>query len=180
MAAKLLQYTLDANNGIQTTGYIDVPRTITLGTEQASTSGTSIDFTGIPTGVKRITVMLKGVSTNGTSVLLLQLGDSGGIETSGYIGTGETSGAAAVSSTAGLPLTGSSGATAIVSGIITLCLENSAAFSWISSGLTKMETNDLGMCAGEKATSAELDRIRLTTVNGTDAFDAGLINISYE
>jgi len=56
------------------------------GTSQASTSGTSIDFTGIPSWVKRITVMFNGVSTNGTSNKQIQLGDSGGFETTGYLG----------------------------------------------------------------------------------------------
>jgi hypothetical protein len=53
---------------------------ITSGTAVASTSGTSIDFTSIPLWVKRITVMFAGVSTNGTSPFLVQLGDAGGIE----------------------------------------------------------------------------------------------------
>jgi hypothetical protein len=60
---------------------------ITAGTAVASTSGTSIDFTSIPSWVKRITVMIAGVSTNGSSIIQIQLGDSGGVETSGYTGT---------------------------------------------------------------------------------------------
>jgi len=58
---------------------------ITLTAEQATTSTTAIDFTGIPVGVKRITVMLDGVSTDGSSVLGVQLGDTDGFETSGYV-----------------------------------------------------------------------------------------------
>ena len=57
---------------------------IVSGTSVASTSGTSIDFTSIPSWVKRITVMFDGVSTNGTSNLQVQIGDSGGIENTGY------------------------------------------------------------------------------------------------
>ena len=57
---------------------------ITSGTSQASTSGTSIDFTGIPSWVKRITVMFNGVSTNGTSNPLIQIGDSSGVAITGY------------------------------------------------------------------------------------------------
>jgi len=49
-------------------------------------SGTSIDFTGIPSWVKRITVMFDGVSVSGTSRVMVQLGDSGGVETTGYTG----------------------------------------------------------------------------------------------
>ena len=57
------------------------------GTAQNSTSGTSIDFTGIPSWVKRITVICDGVSTTGTSLVQLQVGTSSGIVTSGYTGT---------------------------------------------------------------------------------------------
>src|SRR3954463_10310757 len=63
-------------------------------TKQASTSGTSIDFTSIPTWVKKITVQLTGVSTNGTSPLIIQRGDAGGVEPSGYLGSVRGCGAA--------------------------------------------------------------------------------------
>ena len=56
---------------------------ITSGTAVASTSGTSIDFTGIPSWAKRITVMFNGVSTNGTSQQLIQIG-SGSVNATGY------------------------------------------------------------------------------------------------
>lgn len=154
---------------------------VILGTEQASTSGTSIDFTSIPAGTKRITIMFKGVSTNGSSNLLVQLGDSGGIENSGYLSNAVNYGTSIVQSTAGFVVTGANGATATVLGKVVIDLENSAAFSWISSGTLFDSTGNLQyMSAGSKSTSAELDRVRITTVNGTDAFDAGAINISYE
>jgi hypothetical protein len=74
-------FTLPGTGGIiQTVG-----TSLTLGTAQASTSGTSIDFTGIPSYVKRVTVMFSGVSTNGTSLVQVRLGDSG-LETTGYLG----------------------------------------------------------------------------------------------
>lgn len=38
----------------------------------------------------------------------------------------------------------------------------------------------LGFNGSIKTLSATLDRVRLTTVNGTDTFDAGLVNIIYE
>ena len=58
---------------------------LTLATAVNSTSGTSIDFTGIPNWVDKITIMLSNVSTNGTSQPMFQIGDSGGIETTGYV-----------------------------------------------------------------------------------------------
>ena len=56
-----------------------------LGTSQTA-SGTQVDFTGIPTWAKKVTILFDGISLNGTAQLRVQLGDSGGIETSGYSG----------------------------------------------------------------------------------------------
>ena len=149
---------------------------IRLGTEQATTSGTSIDFTGIPAGTKRIKILLKGVSTNGTSLFLVQLGDSGGIETSGYLG-----GTGSATNTAGFLLNITGAAAGVWHGVVTLELENAASFSWIQEGsISRSDTATNNSTAGSKDLSAELTQVRITTVNGTDAFDAGAINISYE
>jgi hypothetical protein len=155
--------------------------TLRLGTAVATTSGTSIDFTGIPSWVKRITVMLNGVSTNGSSLKLVRLGTSGGIVTSAYDATGggfnyssATSGAA---STAGFPIN-SGGAGDVLFGIVTIC--NIISNSWVCSGTVKVVDSYITFVAGGVALSGTLDRVRLTTVNGTDTFDAGSVNIIYE
>jgi len=155
---------------------------ITLGTAVATTSGTSIDFTGIPAGVKRITVMFKGVSTNSTSNLLVQLGDSGGVETSSYAGsvTIVTTGVNALNFSTGLLLTQQRTASYSDQGIMTILLMDSATDTWVSSssvGHVGVAGTQQG--SGSKALSATLDRIRLTTVNGTSTFDAGSVNISW-
>jgi len=154
---------------------------LTSATAQASTSGTSIDFTGIPTYAKRITVMLSGVSTSGTSGKLVQLGDAGGIENTGYLGGSQTvQGAVGFSglySTAGIPINSAS-ATDTLSGSIVFTLLNGNA--WTVAGVIYNSSIQTGYCAGSKELSATLDRIRITTVNGTDTFDAGSINIMYE
>ena len=154
--------------------------TITLGTEQATTSGTSIDFTSIPAGVRKITIMLSGVSTNGTSVLLIQIGDAGGVETSGYVSRAhDLSGGN--TNTAGFILSRAQAAADTVSGAITLSLENSSAFTWTQTGfIDQPTTSAIGWSVGLKSLSAELDRVRLTTVNGSDTFDAGAVNIQYQ
>ena len=142
-------------------------------------SGTSVNFTSIPSWVKRITVMFSGVSTNGTSNFLIQLGDSGGIENTGYVSRATSTGAQ-VSSTAGFIVTQAiSAATDTVTGNIVICTLGSNV--WVSGG----NVNDVGqnaiiMSAGNKTLSDTLDRVRITTVNGTDTFDAGSINIIYE
>jgi hypothetical protein len=154
-----------------------VSGTLVQGTAVASTSGTSIDFTGIPSWAKRIIVIFTGVSTNGTSTPIIQLGDSGGIEITGYVSglgyrTGETT------STIGF-LTGLTGAAALsISGVIPICLYNTNA--WATSGVTSRSDGWGNSFGGFKTLSDTLDRIRITTVNGTDTFDAGTINIQYE
>lgn len=159
---------------------------ITSGTAVASTSGTSIDFTSIPSWVKRITVMFNGVSTNGTSVPQVQIG-SGSVSTSGYAVTGTTTTNAGVvagnSFTSGFALeatTATTGATTTIYGQLVLCLLGSN--TWTGSGqFAHTGTSTSATTAGvSPALSGTLDRIRITTVNGTDTFDAGSINILYE
>jgi hypothetical protein len=148
------------------------------GTSVASTSGTSIDFTSIPSWVKRVTVMFNGVSTNGTSFVQVQIG-SGSFTTSGYNSTA-TSAASSVgttSATSGFVIRTSS-ATDLISGQMVLTLVSGN--NWASSHMLKVSTVEVAFGAGDVSISATLDRIRITTVNGTDTFDAGSINILYE
>lgn len=155
---------------------------ITLATPQASTSGTSIDFTSIPAGTKRITVMLDGVSTDASTNVLFQLGDSGGVETTGYLGASSllytTAGTA--NSTSGFILnTGNAADT--LHGSLTLSLMDSTANTWIASGVfARSDFAATITVAGSKSLSAALDRVRITTASGAANFDAGTINISYE
>jgi hypothetical protein len=150
------------------------------GTAQASTSGTSIDFTSIPSWVKRITVMFNGVSTNGTSNILIQLG-SGSVTTSGYTSTAASTygaGTAINTSTAGLICTSETAAANVLFGNAIICLQNSSngfTSSSVSSSNSRMQ-----YASGGVTISGTLDRVRITTVNGTDTFDAGTINILYE
>jgi hypothetical protein len=154
---------------------------IKSGTAVASTSGTAIDFTGIPSWVKRITVMLANVSTNGTSLPLIQLGTSGGLESSGYIGGAQglstTPSSGATAAGVGFPLQSGNAANAI-SGLLTLCRVSGDL--WCISGSHYTNSTNIGFLNGYKTLSGTLDRIRITTVNGTDTFDAGTINILFE
>jgi hypothetical protein len=152
-------------------------------TAVASTSGTSIDFTGIPSWARRITVMFSGVSTSGTSSILVQLGDGGGVENTGYVSTSFTISDApqvtSTSSTAGGTIRLGSD-TVIVSG--NYVINNISGNDWLASGLFLRDgtTNLMVQAVMKKSLSATLDRIRITTVNGTDTFDAGSINIMWE
>jgi hypothetical protein len=155
---------------------------ITSGTAVASTSGTSIDFTSIPSWVKRITVMFKGVSTNGSSNWLIRLGTSGGIASTGYLGSAGYLGA---SPGGGRSTTGFifqiGGGAQIMNGSMIINLQDSATNTWVQQGTLGDSSQDYIFFSGGSAVlSGVLDRVRITTVNGTDAFDAGSINILYE
>jgi len=152
---------------------------IQRGNAQAMNGFTFKEYSGIPSWVKRITVMFDGISTNGTSNYLIQLGTSGGIETSNYVSTSSTqSGVTTGNSTIGFLITVATSGTSLYSGIVTLTNINNT--SWVSSGLLKEGTTTLRSSAGNKTLSDTLARIRITTVNGTDTFNAGSVNILYE
>lgn len=156
---------------------------LTSGTAVASTSGTSIDFTSIPSWVKRITFMLQGVSTNGASTVLLQLG-SGSIKTSGYLGSSSAlidalQGAALY--TTGFGIGKESAAARVQHGALTLSLLDSSTNAWVCSGVIAASNEArTAHTGGSVALAGAIDRVRITTVNGTDAFDAGKVNILYE
>jgi hypothetical protein len=169
--------TLDGNTGVQGNSGAFV-----AGTAVASTSGTSIDFTSIPSWVKRVTVMFDQVSASGTSNLLIQLGTSSGIQTTGYngnwtyngpsnSGAQATTGFAIYNDTASNTKTGSA--------IITLLNNN----IWTCQGIFAQLIGAAGynlLTAGSKSLGDVLDRVRITTVNGAETFDSGSINILYE
>jgi hypothetical protein len=157
---------------------------IVSGTAVASTSGTSIDFTSIPSWVKRVTVMFNGVSTNGASPLQVQLGTSGGVQATGY-NAASALGLAANTFTTTASTTGfaeATGGAAIVrygSAILSL-LDSSTGIWSMMYNIGSTDTQRVFLIYGTKSLSGTLDRVRITTVNGTDAFDAGSINILYE
>jgi hypothetical protein len=152
----------------------------TLATAVASTSGTSIDFTSIPSWVKRITVMFTGVSTNGISSPIIQIG-SGSFETSGYLGSGVNLDTVVSSAllTTGYRIGGGTNASVILHGFAVVQLVTASTWC-MSASFARSESAGMFLGAGSKAISGTLDRVRITTVNGTDTFDAGSINILYE
>lgn len=170
------------------TGNITIAVGITLGTEQATTSGASIDFTGIPSGVKQIIVTLVGVSVSTTTQLILQIGDSGGVETTGYTFGVYTPTTPLILTDGGataahwrLTGSGSGNAADAYSGQLVLSLENATTNTWSLQGslASSNAASRIDFCMGTKATSAVLDRVRLSMVTpGT--FDAGVVNIQYQ
>ena len=170
--------TIDGSAGV-TTNSGAVYNGIASGTAVASTSGTSIDFTGIPSWVKRITVMFNGVSTSGTSFYQIQLG-AGSVTTTGYINAvyrGGSNTIVTAGQTTGFGIAVVS-ATSTVSGSAIFSLVSGN--NWSCQGTFADASANIFGTAGSIALGGTLDRVRITTVNGTDTFDAGSINILYE
>lgn len=147
---------------------------------QPTTSGTAIDFTGIPTWAKRITGMFNGVSTNGSSAVTVQIG-AGSVDVTSYLGS---SGYTGTSSAAGLMTNGfatetASGASVVRHGHFTLTHIGSNV--WIFSSVQgRSDTAFMHIGGGSKTLAGVLDRIRITATNGTDTFDAGSVGILIE
>jgi hypothetical protein len=192
---------LDATNGITTPaettigneaigGNLAVTGTISIGantvyplvagTAVASTSGTSLDYLSIPSWVKRITVVFSGVSTSGTSNPLIQIG-AGSFTVTGYVGQGSIS-----SSTTGTAYTtgfgiASAASTNVIYGEMVLTLLGSN--TWICNFTAGLNANGTPLTltsGGNVALAGTLDRVRITTVNGTDTFTAGSVNVLYQ
>jgi hypothetical protein len=176
--------TLTLPDGTGTFTVNGVNSNIVSGTAVASTSGTSIAFTGIPSWVKRITVMCSGVSTNGTSIIQVQLGVSGIPETTGYsaISTYVTTTAnttRGATATSGFIFSYANGAAETFSGSVVFTLLGANTWTGIGN-LYDAAASGLYNLGGVKTLAGTLNMIRITTVNGTDTFDAGTINILYE
>ena len=148
-----------------------------MGTPAATTSGASIDFTGIPSGVKEVKVLLNGVSTNGTSLICVQIGDSGGIEASGYL-AGAFRHDTPATATAGFISSSTTLAANSYDAVFTLALQSSSSNTWVNESAMYCD-GDTFTGGGAKDLSAELTQIRLTTVGGSNTFDAGSVNIQY-
>ena len=168
-------------NTTQATAIRNMER-IVQGTVVNSTSGTSIDFTGIPSWAKKITILFNGVSTNGSSPIRFQLGSTS-FQTTGYLGgVSNTLNANATngsSFSSGFDFANGGSAT-LLYGVLNLY--NLSSSSYVASAIFGQTTsaNGSNQFGGSVTLSGVLDRIRITTVNGTDTFDAGQINIMYE
>jgi len=154
----------------------------TLGTALAYnwnglTTNTSLDFTALPSWIKRITVMFNGVSTNSTSNIIIQIG-SGSYTISGYTSLAQYP-STPTTFTSGFGIVNSINSASTVSGISQICLLGSNIY--IQNGNMITASGVTFVSAGNSsALSGALDRIRITTVNGTDTFDAGSVNLLYE
>lgn len=167
-------------NDVPTAGQL--PAITLVSATAKSASGTAVDFTGIPSWAKRVTIVFSDISTTGTSPFQIQIGSVSGIETSGYAG-GYNFTNASVSSgntTSGLKFQPAQAA-AVGSFVGSAALIKISGNSWVLHG--EVYRQDVsGSCRSlcTKTLSGILYSIRLTTENGTDTFDAGSVNIMWE
>ena len=153
----------------------------TSATAQSPTSGTSFSFTSLPAGLSVIHVCLADLSCNGSGEnFLLEIGDSGGFETSGYLATvthlQAGAGQGGTNSTAAFLIAQGPGASDVVGGVLTLVHLGSNL--WSMGGVVKTSASYTNHTGGTKTLSAELDRINIKT-SGTNTFDAGTVNLIY-
>lgn len=149
---------------------------------QATTSGVAIDFTSIPSWAKKITFLFNSVKTSGTSPIEIRLGTSSGVEASGYAGAcSAISGSAVGSLVSGTGITTYSGGASFVRhGSVSILLQSGNTWAW--SGVVSYEQTSGSnvMTGGAKTIAGQLDRVRLTTVNGTDTFTTGSVSMLIE
>lgn len=156
---------------------------ITSGTavsNPTSPVSTSIDFTSIPSWVKRITVMFNGVSTSGTADVIVQLGTGATptYTTSGYLGSVSNQAGTVENFTSGFKVVSSMAAASVYHGNILIC--NVTSNTW--SELAVLGNSNAGgtrMSGGSIPLAATLTAVRITT-SATDTFDLGSVNIMYE
>jgi hypothetical protein len=165
---------LDTEKGRTTFSYTPV----------ASTSGSAITFTDIPTFAKQITINLDRVATNGSSNYFIRLGTAaGGILTTGYESSSvahlASSNPGAFSSTAFILFKDSR--INEISGTINIVLQglSGSNYTWIASGNFLFHgVTATASAVGYKVATSPVDRISIVTTGG-DIFNGGSVNVSY-
>lgn len=154
---------------------------ITLGTPTAWTSGTAVDFTGseILASPSRVTVGFSGISLSGSANVLVQIGDSGGFKTTGYAGSSSNNGTTVLNHSTGVQCN-ISGSTLALYGNIVFSLLDAANYIWSYTGTLSTGGGNICNMSGAVTLNGALDRVRVTTSNGTDTGDAGTLNVSSE
>jgi hypothetical protein len=152
----------------------------TQGTEQATTSGTDVTFSSIPAGTKVIYIMYMGVKSSTNADVYVQIGDAGGIETSGYLGDNSNL-SSATAATSGATTTtwdiNKHAAADIINGNMILLLAD-ASNVWTQSHVLAAGTGKTYWGAGQKTLSAELTQVKVGMASG--AFTEGSVNIMYQ
>ncbi len=178
--------TLDASQNVTFAGTVTSSTgtvyPLVAGTDVAA-SGTAVNFTGIPSWAKRVIVIYQGLSVNAATFIQTQIGSSTGIVTTGYIAYAGMASANTNVTTGFVAEAGGVASTWLRNGHIVLTLIDPTTNLWVAGYYMGVAAGSTGYGAsggGYIALSGALDRIRVTTVNGTATFTAGSVNIFYE
>ncbi len=150
------------------------------GTSVTLNSGTSVEFTNIPSWAKRVTLVFSDLGTSGSTVPIAQLGTASSYETSSYLGSGISNGTT-YNITTGLNFRDAWGSSATFknSGAISITLIDAVANLWV---MTAAHTNSVSpgvvTVTASKALAGALTRVRITI--GANTFVTGTINVVYE
>ena len=157
--------------------YGDASASISALIDLSSGSPLVADIT-VPANALQVILNLSLVSTNGVSPMQVQLGDAGGVEVSStYSGSMTRPSIGVTAFTTGFVITFTNVAADTYSGSVTLTLVNRAANTWAeTSNIADSGVVQANVGAGNKSTSQPMTTVRLTTVNGSDAFNAGVVS----
>jgi len=139
-------------------------------------------FTDLPPGIRRINMTLWNVSMDNTSDFAVRIGDSGGIESSGYTTWNKRFGGSSFTTAGGTGQSGflvgsnCAGLSAFFGHVV---LTNPQDNDWVCTSWISDASDNFRWQIGKKGLSGELDRIQID-VWSTDNFDGGNVNIFYE
>jgi hypothetical protein len=151
---------------------------IVRGTQIATNTGaTSYEFTGIPSWVKRITVMTNGITRSATTTMVIQLGSTT-YTTSGYSGASWPATGGAVANSVGFGFSGNALGTDAITALMTIT--NISGNTWVAGVQGAVATAFMAIGGGAITIGGVLDRIRINTLSGTATFNGGAVNILYE
>jgi hypothetical protein len=169
VATSLQLLVADGVGGTVFTGYYPLVQTSAV----SPSGGTNIDFTSLPSWVKKITVSFYGLTNSGGSPILLQIG-SGSFQTTGYNSSAfNYNSGTGTDSTAGFCI---NQGWSLCTGVVTLT--KVTGNTWTASGVTL--SPNVSPSSGGVSLSGSLDRLRVTTISGTTTFTGGSVNIMYE
>lgn len=148
-------------------------------------TGTAVDFVNgvsdvvIPDDVTKITVFYSGLSTSATSNVIVQLG-SGTFTVTGYSGSAsnQVGGVVATFTTGFISMVAVAAANSYHG---QMDLVRVSGNTWVEkSQFAAGNVSQVLEGCGSVTLAGAIDRIRVTTANGTDTFDAGIIAILVE
>jgi len=149
----------------------------------ATTSGTTVDVTGIPTTARKLTLMFNSVSADAADDLIIQLGDSGGIEATDYGTLSAECEADSVdleTNTAGFQVSQNQAAAVTAHGMIILCLSDASTNTWMGMSMISSGGSKMSLGTTFKSLSAAITQLRLTSTAGTAVFDGGSFSVLVE